>query len=46
MNAYEAIAQAVAEATRAAIKAMAVAERAHNVGLRLGGPMMKQPNFN
>ena len=47
-NANEAIVQAVAEATRAAIQAMAVAgvERTQNVGPRLDGPMMKQPTFN
>ena len=44
-NANEAIVQAVAEATRAAIQAMVVtgAERTQNVGPILGGPMMKQP---
>ena len=47
-NANEAIDQAVAEATRAAIQAMAVgeAERAQNAGSRLGGPTMKQPTFH
>ena len=44
----EVIAQAVVETTRAAIQAMTVAgaERAQNVGPRLGKPMMKQPYFN
>ena len=47
-NTNEAIVHAEAEATRAAIQAMAVAiaERTQNVGLRLGAPMMKQPTFN
>ena len=47
-NMYEVIAQAVAEAVRAAMQAMAAAgnERAQNMGPRLGGPKMKQPNFN
>ena len=40
--------QAVGEATRAAIQAMAVAraERTQNVGPRVGRSMMKQPTFN
>ena len=40
--------QAVAEATRAAIQAMAVAgaERTQNAGPRVGRPVMKQPTFN
>ena len=44
----EAIAQAVAEATRAALQAMALAraERTQNAGPRLGRPLMKQPTFN
>ena len=44
----EAIVQAVAEATRTAIQAMAVAraERTQNTGPRVGGPMMKEPTFN
>ena len=44
----EVIVQAVAEATRAAIEAMAVArvERTQNAEPRLGRPMMKQPTFN
>ena len=44
----EIIAQAVAEAMKAAIQAMAAAgnERAQNTGPRLGRPTMKQPNFN
>ena len=43
-----AIAQAVADATRGAIQALAAAraERTQNAGPRLDGPMMKQPNFN
>ena len=47
-NTNEAVVQAVAEATRAAIQAMAVAgaERTQNAGPRLGRPMMKQPTFN
>ena len=47
-NVNEAITQAVAEVTRAAIQAMTVAgaERTQNVGLRLGRPVMKQPTFN
>ena len=47
--ASEAIAKAVAEATRAAIQAMAaaVAERPQSAaGPKLGGPAMKQPSFN
>ena len=46
-SASEAIDKAVAEATIPAIQTMAVAraERAKIVGPRLGGPMMKQPNF-
>ena len=46
--AKEAIAQAVAEATRAAIKAMAAAraERTQNARLILGRLAMKQPTFN
>ena len=47
-NANEAIMQAVAEATRTAIQAIAVAgaQRIQNVGPRLGGPPMKQLTFN
>ena len=47
-NTSEAIVQAVAEATRAPIQAMAVAraERTQNVGPRLGRAMMKHPTFN
>ena len=47
-NTHEVIAQAVAEAMRAAIQAIAAAgaERYQNTGPRLGGPRMKQPNFN
>ena len=47
-NTNETIAQAVAEATGAAIQVMSVvrAERTHNVEPRLGRPMMKQPTFN
>ena len=46
-NANEAIAQAVAEATTAAMQAIAVArtEGTQNVGPRLGGPMMKKPTL-
>ena len=45
-NANEAIVQAVADATRAAIQAMAMtrAERTQNAGPRLGRPMMKHPH--
>ena len=48
MNTHEVIAQAVAEASRAAIQAIATVgnERAQNMGPRLGRPAMKQPNFN
>ena len=45
----EAIAKAVAEATRAAMQAMvaAVAERSQNmVGPKIGTPVMKQLSFN
>ena len=47
-NANAAIAQAVAEATRTAIQAMAVAraERTQNAGPKLGRPIMKQPTFD
>ena len=47
-NTNEAIAQAVAKATKATIQTMAVAgaERAQNVVPRLGKPVMKQPTFN
>ena len=47
--ANEVIAKAVAEATRAAIQAMAAAmtERPQSAaGLKIGGPAMKQPTFN
>ena len=47
--ANEAIAKAVAEVTRAAIQAMAAAaaERPQSIaGLKIGGPVMKQPSFN
>ena len=46
-NTNEVIPQAAAEATRAAVQAIAVAgaERPQNVGPRLGRPVMKQPNF-
>ena len=47
--ANEAIAKAVAEATRVAIQAMAAAttERPQSVvGPKIGRPVMKQPNFN
>ena len=49
MIANEAIAKAVAEATRAAIQAMAaaMAERPQSMaGPKIGGPAMKQPSFN
>ena len=49
MIANEAVAKAVAEATKAAIQAMAAAtaERPQNVaGPKIGGPAMKQPSFN
>ena len=49
MKANEAIAKAVAEATRAAIQAMAaaMAERPQSVaGPKMGRPAMKQPSFN
>ena len=45
----EAIAKAVAEATRTAIQTMAKtqAQRVpHAAGPKLGGPNLKQPNFN
>ena len=47
-NTNKAIEQAVAEATRAAIQAMAVArtERTQDIVPRLNGPMIKQPTFN
>ena len=47
-NTNEAIAHVVAETTRAAVQAMAMAraERTQNVRPRLGRPMMKQPTFN
>ena len=47
-NVDEAIVQAVAEATRVATQAMAVAraEGTQNVGPKLGRPMMKQLTFN
>ena len=47
-NANEAIAQAVAEAIRATVQAMAITgtERIQNVGPRIGRPMMKQPTVN
>ena len=47
-NTNEVIEQTVAEATSAAIQAIAVvrAERTQNVGPRLGGSMMKQPTSN
>ena len=47
-NTNEVIVQAMAEAIRAAIQAMAVAgaERTQNVGPRPGGPMTKQSTFN
>ena len=47
-NTNEAVVQAVVEATRTAIQATAVTrtERTQNLGLRLGGPIMKQPTFN
>ena len=47
-NANEAIAKAVAEATRAAIQAMAVVatEKLQNAGPKIGRPVMKQLNFN
>ena len=47
-NGNEAIAQAIAEATRAAIQPMTVAgaEGTQNVGSRLDGPVMKQPILN
>ena len=46
-NDKEAITQAVAVATRAAIQAMAAAgaERTQNAGPRLGRSMLKQPTF-
>ena len=42
-NTNKAIAQELAEATKAVIQAIALAgaERTQNVGPRLGGPMMK-----
>ena len=47
-NSSEAITQAVAEAKRVAIQAMAEAgaERTQNAGPRLGRPVMEQPTFN
>ena len=47
-SANEAKVQAVAEATRATIEAMAAAraERTQNAGPRLGRPVIKQPTFN
>ena len=48
MIANEAIAKAVAEAMKAAVKAMAAVttERPHSItGLKLAGPTMKQPSF-
>ena len=47
-NANEVTAQAVAEAARAKIQAIAAAraKRTQNVGPRLLGPIMKQPTFN
>ena len=47
INVHEAIAQAVAEVTGAAIQAMAATgvDRSQNAGARLGRSMMKQPNF-
>ena len=45
----EAIAKAIAEATRVAIQAMAEArvEQMHNTaGPKIGGPVMKQPTFD
>ena len=46
--ANEAIAKVVAEATRVAIQAMAASatERPQSVGPKIGGPVIKQPNFN
>ena len=44
-NTNEAIMQAVAEATRAAIQAMVRAERIQDTGSRLGRLIMKQPTF-
>ena len=47
--ANEAIVKAMAEATKAAIQAMAaaVAERPQSMtGPKIGGPAMKQPTFN
>ena len=47
-NTNEAIAKAVAEATRLAIQVMATAttERPQNVWPKIGRPAMKQSNFN
>ena len=47
-NVNELIVQAMAEAARVTIQAMAAAgaERTQNVGLRLVRPIMKQPSFN
>ena len=53
-NTTEAIVQAVVEAARMAVQPMAVAgeenrtsqEGTHNVGPKIGGPMMKQPTFS
>ena len=48
INTKKGIVQAVAEATRGKIQAMAVSrvERTQNVGPRLGRPVMKEPTFN
>ena len=53
-NITEAIAQAVAEAARVAVQAMAVAgvenskrhEGTQNAGPKIGGPIMKKSTFN
>ena len=45
----EAIAKVIAEVTKAAMKALEVAKMERPQGMRgprMGGPIMKQPNFN